>query len=91
MEMPKGRTKAAGTWNHDKKLDAGKARLIREKHLTGAADAALIAEFGISRRTLNDVIHYRTWAFAGPERRIGDQSDAFRIASTTLLIRKSKS
>jgi hypothetical protein len=65
--MPKGRTRAAGTWNHGVKLTALKAREIRERHGRGESRESLAKAYGVSESAVDDVLKYLTWAFAGPE------------------------
>jgi hypothetical protein len=49
------------------KLNPQKAREIRNRHLAGEKLELLAKEFGISVGAAEDVVTYRTWAFAGPK------------------------
>jgi len=51
-----------GRKNHLAKLTAENVREIRATHASGAAARRLLADkFGVSRRTISQIVHRRTW------------------------------
>lgn len=53
------------------KLDALKARAIREAFTRGRTVEQLVSQYGVSDQAIKDVLNFETWASAGGPRLTG--------------------
>ena len=81
----KGRYQAAGENNNMAKLTAKQVQKIRELSLQGRDNLSLAKQFGVTRSTTWNIVHWKTW---NPKLEIGHKRRLYPNARTTSLSKR---